>query len=111
MTGFFVGVMIAAIKALLGDKTFTDWADARLDKLATRFEATVKDEIGSVETNLISKLEELPLKIVGDANKDVQTLVNGLDGSFKGALSPLSSALQSVQGILNNLPHFPGFGG
>lgn len=85
MNGFLVGLIIAAIKALLKDKEFTDWVDVRLSAV----EANIKQDLIDMGTGIQQTITALPEKIIGDAEHDVKSLLGPLPDQFKGQVSPL----------------------
>jgi hypothetical protein len=107
MTNFMITVMIAVIKKLLEDKDFTDWVDARLAGV----EANIKADLENIEDNVIKSLEALPLKIVGEAEADVKSLLGVVPGQVKDEVQPLIPTIDAMQGIfVNVLKSLPGGG-
>lgn len=108
MTDFMVKVMLAVFKALLNDKDFTAWVDARLAGI----EDNIKGDIENVEANLIREVQGLPAKIVGDAESDVKGLLGPLPGQVKDEMNPLFQGLQAIIGRLQipGLPNIFGIG-
>ena len=108
MTKFLAGIVVAAIKALLQDKDFTQWVDGRIASVLASFEKDTEAYVENMEANLLRDIEALPERIIGSTEHTVESLVGGLPPQIKDEINPLFDGFTNLLRSFNiNIPGLP----
>lgn len=111
METFFVRVLTAVIASPQIQELLKSLIDDAVQAVAT----DIKAEIGTLEAGLVESIEALPGVILGDATKNVGSLLHEITGTtdeiagaVKGQVSPLIPTEDTIQaalaGVLSKLP-------